>query len=387
MTNSQQIKENNINEIFQIIKKEKAISRVEIAQKMNLSQTSVGRSVLQLIEAGYVMEGENVGNTVGRQRVLLHVVPKRALAIGVFLSSERIDAGLVDVAGNILLRNTCDPEAADGAGIVEKIRACVDALLAQMEPQDRDHLVGIGVTLPGTINYKSGTVVHSAHFNLHNFNLGSALKANYPYTIVVDSSVCSCVKMQQFTNSAKNAEEFLVVSLGEEISMSLMINGKIARGPNNCAGELGHVIVNPNGALCECGRRGCLQTVISRGSVEKELGMSFQDAVKGYDSGNEKCTDVLNRLVSETALWIVNVMYIFNPMELILTGSMIDDWEPMFDLISAGSRRLMGDYFVHNNVIKRNRLGGEDGNIVSAASNIFYKFKIRNGENYFDYLK
>ena len=71
---SQYIKERNLNHIDNIIKREKAISRVEIARKINLSQTAVGRLVADLIGAGYVREGTNVGNSVGRQRVQLHLV-------------------------------------------------------------------------------------------------------------------------------------------------------------------------------------------------------------------------------------------------------------------------------------------------------------------------
>ena len=149
---SQYIKEQNINQIFHIIRNEKAISRVEIAKKMGMSQTSVGRSVAELMEAGYVMEGQNVGSSVGRQRIMLHIVPQKILIIGIYLLRERIDAGLMDGAGNILAQESYEIEEESPVYVVERIKIAIDYMLGRI-PDDRlENLVGIGVSVPGTGN-------------------------------------------------------------------------------------------------------------------------------------------------------------------------------------------------------------------------------------------
>ena len=381
---SQYIKEQNINRIFHIIRNTKAISRVEIAKKMKLSQTSVGRSVVELMEAGYVMEGENVGSSVGRQRILLHVIPQRILTIGIYLQPDRIDAGLVDVAGNILIQKSNEITETSPVCVVENIKIVIDAILNQISDDMLKNLVGIGVSVPGTVNYKTGIVLQAPSFHWRSLNLGSLLKASYPYQIIVDNDVKSFAKAQRFLNTVDDPNYFLVIHLGNEIALAEMANGKLSRGDNNIAGEIGHIMIDPNGILCDCGRRGCLQTRIGKRSIEKELGIPFKEAVRRYNENDEQCFQVLNRVVNEVAMWVANFVNIFDPKEIILTGSMLDDWDELFEMIVNGSKRFLWEQLPAGIKIKKPRLKGVENNVVAAASNVFYKFVIKNGKNYYD---
>lgn len=382
---SQYIKEQNINKIFHIIKNEKAISRVEIAKKMKMSQTSVGRSVGELMEAGYVMEGENVGNSVGRQRIQLHIIPQKVLMIGIFLMRERIDAGLVDAAGNILMQKSYEVEDTSPVYMVERIKIAIDFLLGQIPDNKLQNLIGVGVSVPGIVNYRTGMVIQSPSFHWQSLNLGSLLKACYPYNIIVDNDVKSFAKAQRFLATVDDPEYFLVIHLGNGIALAEMAGGRLTRGENFIAGEIGHIVTDPNGALCDCGRRGCLQTQISKGNIEKELGISFQEAVRRYHENDERCFQVLNRAVNEISMWVANFVTIFDPKEIILTGSMLDEWDELFDMIVNGSKRFLWEQVTTGIKIKRPHLRGVENNIVAAASNVFYKFVIKNGKSYYDY--
>lgn len=382
---SQYIKEQNINKIFHIIRNEKSISRVEIAKKMKMSQTSVGRSVAELVEAGYVIEGQNVGNSVGRQRILLHIVPQKVLIIGIYLLRERIDAGLVDAAGNILAQKSYEIEETSPIYVVERIKVAIDHMLGQIPDDKLKNLVGIGVSVPATVNYKTGFVMQSASFHWRSLNLGGLLTACYPYNIIVDNDVKSFAKAQRFLNTIEDPNYFIVLHLGNGIALAEMLNGRLSRGENNIAGEIGHIITDPNGILCDCGRRGCLQTQLSKGSIERELGIPFQEAVRRYHENDERCSQVLNRVANEIAMWTANFVNIFDPKEIILTGSMLDEWDELFDIIVNGSKRFLSEQITSGIKIKRPSLKGAENNIVAAASNVFYKFIIKNGESYYDH--
>lgn len=381
---SQLIKEQNINNIYQVICSEKAISRVEIAKKLKLSQTSVGRSVAELLDAGYIRVGENIGNSVGRQRTLLHVVPTKVLAIGIFICCDRIDAGLVDISGNILARKSFQLQETTVDYVVEEIKVIIDFLLSQIEDESLTNLVGIGVSVPGTVNYKTGIVIGAPLLHWKSVNMGSILQACYPYNIVVDNSVKSYAKEQRFLNSASNPNEFLVIHLGEDFELAEMLGGKLIRGQNNMAGEIGHILIEPNGALCDCGRRGCLQARINKNYIEKELGKTFSEAVKGYYNNDECCFRVLNRVVNDISMWLANLMNIYDPSEIFLTGSMIDEWDELTDLINKHFKRFLWSQFTDKVKITKSKLRGQEGNIVAAASNIFYKFIIKDLKNYYD---
>lgn len=382
---SQYIKEQNINKIFHIIRNEKSISRVEIAKKMRMSQTSVGRSVAELVEAGYVVEGQNVGNSVGRQRILLHIVPQKILMIGIYLLRERIDAGLVDAAGNILVQRSYEIEETSPVYVVERIKVAIDYMLGQIPDNKLKNLVGVGVSVPATVNYKTGFVMQSPSFHWRSLNLGSLLTACYPYNIIVDNDVKSFAKAQRFLNTIDDPNYFIVLHLGNGIALAEMLDGRLSRGENNIAGEIGHIITDPNGILCDCGRRGCLQTQLSKGSIERELGIPFQEAVRRYHENDERCSQVLNRVANEIAMWTANFVNIFDPKEIILTGSMLDEWDELFDMIVNGSKRFLSEQISSGIKIKRPSLKGVENNIVAAASNVFYKFTIKNGESYYDH--
>ena len=382
---SQYIKERNINKIFHIIRAEKAISRVEIAKKMKLSQTSVGRSVAELMENGYVMEGGNIGNRVGRQRILLHVIPQKVMAIGIYLQKDRIDAGIVDISGNVINCNVYTLSDTSPVHVVESIKIAIDTELKQIPDEKLSNLVGIGVSVPGTVNYKTGVVLQSPTFGWRSLNLGSFLKSCYPYHIIVDNDVKAFAKAQRFLNTVEDPNNFLVVHLGTGISLGEMENGKLSRGINNIAGEVGHIILDPNGALCDCGRRGCLQTRIGKAAIERELGVSFTEAVRRYHENDMESFQVMNRVADEIAMWVANFVNIFDPNELILTGSMLDEWEELYELIVSGCKRFLWEQLPAGIRIKRPEIRAEANNIVSSASNVFYKFVIKNGQSCYDY--
>ncbi len=382
---SQRIKECNINSIFHIIRNEKAISRVEIAKKMGLSQTSVGRSVSELMEAGYVKEGENAGSSVGRQRILLHVVPQRVLSVGIYLQPERIDAGLVDISGKILSQKSYELYDTSPSYVVECIKVAIDSILKQIPDEKLQNLVGVGVSVPGTVNYKTGIVMSAPSFHWRSLNLGNMLKTCYPYHVIVDNDVKSFAKAQRFLNTVENPNEFLVIHLGNGVAMAEMQDGKLIRGNNNIAGEIGHMIIDPNGPWCDCGRRGCIQTTISKGSIEKKLGIPFKEAVKRYYENDEQCFSLLNQVANDIAMWVSNFVNIFDPNEIILTGSMIDEWDELFEMIGSRCKRFLWQQLPYEIKIKRSKLRGIESNIVAAASNIFYKFVIKDGQNYYDY--
>lgn len=381
---SQLIKEQNINNIYQVIRSEKAISRVEIAKKLKLSQTSVGRSVSDLLEAGYIRVGENIGNSVGRQRTLLHIVPTKVLSMGLFICNDRIDAGVVDISGNILNQKTFELQNTTVGYVVEEIKVIIDYLLSQVEDESLENLVGIGVSVPGTVNYKTGMIIEAPLLHWKSVNLGGILQACYPYNIVIDNSVKSFAKEQRFLNTASDPNEFLVIHLGADFSLAEMLGGKLIRGHNNMAGEIGHILIEPNGALCDCGRRGCLQTRVNKNYIEKELGKTFAEAVKGYYDGDESCFRVLNRVVNDISMWLANLMNIYDPGEIFLTGSMIDEWDELIDLVSKHFRRFLWSQFTDGVKITKPKLLGREGNVVAAASNIFYKFVIKDMKNYYD---
>lgn len=382
---SQYIKECNINRIFHIIRKENGISRVEIAKKMNLSQTSVGRSVAELIEAGYIMEGENVGNSVGRQRTLLHVVPSKVLGIGIYLQPEKLDAGLVDVAGNILVQKSYKLQGTNTDYVVEQIKIAIDSILNLLPDDKIENLLGIGVSVPGTVNYKTGIVMNAPSFHWRSLNLGNLLKSCYPYHIIVDNDVTSFAKAQRLLNTAEDPNQFLVIHLGNGVAIAEMHDGKLIRGKNNVAGEIGHIITNPNGALCDCGRRGCLQTVISKSSIEKELGIPFHEAVQRYYENDEKCFTVLNRVANDISIWVANLVNIFDPNEIILTGSMLDEWKDLFNIIESRCKRFLWEQLSATVKVTKAKLCGIESNIVASASNVFYKFVIKDQKSYYDY--
>ncbi len=183
-------------------------------------------------------------------------------SIGIDIGATNTDIGLVRMDGTIIGRENLPSQSFDKAeiyisAIIDKIRQ----LLANNDVQDLD---GIGIGAPNG-NYRTGCIeANTANLRMkERIPLGTALEEAFHTNVKLDNDANAAALGEMVYGGAKGMQNFIMLTLGTGVGSGIVIDGKLLHGANGAAGELGHAIVNPNGRLCGCGRRGCIEMYAS----------------------------------------------------------------------------------------------------------------------------
>ncbi len=194
---------------------------------------------------------------------------EKKLAIGVDIGGTYIKAGLVDSDGNIEF-NLQDDSNADISpnAVIETTEKLIREILSQHPSQ----ILGIGIGCPGIVNSETGDVMYPPNFanwKIVNLEKEFSTKLSVPIRIENDTK-CATLAELKF-GSGKNKKNFIFVTWGTGIGGGIVVDGKIFKGTNGAAGEIGHISIDHNGNLCKCGNRGCLETYVGRKHISQKI--------------------------------------------------------------------------------------------------------------------
>jgi predicted NBD/HSP70 family sugar kinase len=256
-------KQHNRDLVLKTIFENETISRAEIARITKLTRTTVSDVVAGLLSEGLVKEvglGESIG---GKPSILLSLVADSRYLIGVNLAQNKFIASVVNLRGEI--KKTVEVPVQGGDG--ERAIQLVYQILDQLVKKEWKPIVGIGVGTPGLINTREGIVVNAVNLDWQDLPLAHLLEERYrlPVSILNDSQATA---IGEFVYGDHQSDSnLIVVNLSHGIGAGILINGRLFQGDGGGAGEIGHVLVQENGLLCRCGRRGCLETLASARAI------------------------------------------------------------------------------------------------------------------------
>lgn len=194
---------------------------------------------------------------------------KTEVALGIDIGGTNTKFGFVDRAGNFIAEDTIP------TGKKEDIRDYLkDLCLATRLVWDRIResvlLIGIGIGAPNG-NYYRGTIEYAPNLPWHGIiPFTDMMKVYYPdLPIYLTNDANAAAIGEMIYGGAKGMQDFLVVTLGTGLGSGFVAHGKLIYGYDGFAGELGHVIVSPDGRQCYCGRKGCLETYVSATGVKR----------------------------------------------------------------------------------------------------------------------
>jgi len=153
--------------------------------------------------------------------------------------------------------------------------------------------------VPGTVNPETGVIGLAPNLGLKNFNIKKMLEAEIPFPVLIENDVnLGALGIKTF-GVGKKAHNMLAVFVGTGIGGGLIINGKLYRGSNYVAGEIGHMLVEKNGPKCGCGRKGCFEAIASRTSIVNKI---IKDIKSGKRSTLSKLVKNKERIRSKSLL-------------------------------------------------------------------------------------
>jgi len=187
--------------------------------------------------------------------------------LGVDVGGTKVAVAPIDRAGMMLAPKLVEPSATESAeAFIAGLEQTLRRAIAEFE---RFAPAGAGVACAGTVDVERGVVVKAPNLPLVETAIAGPLAGALGMPVVLDNDAKAAVWAESVAGAATGFEQAVLLILGTGVGGGLLLNGRIYRGANNAAGELGHLVVKPGGLLCGCGGRGHLEPYASGPALER----------------------------------------------------------------------------------------------------------------------
>ena len=276
-------------EVLRAIRRKGSISRTEISNITGWSKAKTSQEIRNLVRKGYLLEigeGESQG---GRRPQIIRINDQLGYIVGIDIGATSLEIAIADVAGKISHRRA---EAADVRMKPEVLLdRCIEIIkdMINAMSSSTDRILGIGVGVPGPVNFARGVLVAPPLMpDWENFLIRDYFKQAFPSSfVVVDNDVNIMALGEQRAGDGASIDHFIYVKIGTGIGAGIVSNGKIHRGSDGCAGDIGHICVNKQGPLCTCGNTGCLEAMAAGPAI----------AAKALQAAQNGTSPVLGRML------------------------------------------------------------------------------------------
>lgn len=319
--------------ILNLIKLHKQISRADLVKKTKLAGPTVSRIVQSLIQEGLVSEigvGESIG---GRKPILLTFQPEGRLVIGLDVRPQMIRGIICDLAGDIVCEGDMPLHVRMSADeVIEKVIDHANALLRKSKTSRRD-LAGIGLSVPGLVDYHTHTVRFSPPTGWRNLLIQKPLSEYFGVPVMVDNTVeaMTLAEKHMGNDSSQLTNNLIYLYFGAGIGAGIINNGSLFRGARYSGMEFGHTTIDLHGPQCRCGNYGCLEALASEkallAKVNELLHASGQpdidtvaDIAALADKGTVDLRPVFAEMTTYLGVGIANMINLFNPDVIVLGG-------------------------------------------------------------------
>jgi N-acetylglucosamine repressor len=316
----------NVSLLIELVRRAGSISRAELARQSQLSAPTVSAIVDSLMQRGIVVETTTAPSSGGRPPVLLSVDPKAGYVVGIKLRGDGVTTVVCDLDAQIVSSNeryvplVGDPMAALDAIEEETRRALRDAAVPASK------VLGVGVGMSGVIDSTAGVCRFSHLLQWHDVELAAPLRRRMGLPVWVENDVNTLAVAEKWAGDAHTASNFVTLSVGRGIGLGIVVDRSLYRGSHGAGGEFGHMIVEPGGPRCECGRFGCLEAMVGEGALRRRISerkghdVSREELLMLVEMGDSAALDIVDSAGRKLGLAVANMVTLLNPELLIICG-------------------------------------------------------------------
>lgn len=267
------LKKINRSKVYQYIYREKVTSKLQIVQDLQMGLSTVSQNLNLLEEEGLIERKGYFDSTGGRKAQAIRIVPDFRLSIGIGILKNMIHLTAVDLYGNAVCSDKITLPYSNTPSYYEHITDRIKEFITNNQYQ-RDTILGISIATQGitstdhtTVTY--GNILNNTNMTVENF----ANHLTYPCHLEHDSKSAACLELwnHPLLDSA------VVFLLNHNLGGAVITNRKIHQGSSMHSGTIEHMCINPDGPICYCGNRGCLETYCSANALEHSSGLPAQD--------------------------------------------------------------------------------------------------------------
>jgi N-acetylglucosamine repressor len=344
----QHTREHNHRLVLKTIFKEAGISRADIARATHLTRTTVSDIVSDLIRQGLVEEIGYRASVSGKPPIQVSIIDDSRHLLCIDLSGDEFRGSVVNLRGKIQPAISLPLKDRKADSALALVFELIDQLLAATTVP----LLGIGIGSPGLIDVQTGFVHRAVNLGWIDLALKDLLAARYQLPIYVanDSHVAA---LAEYTFGSHQHSNLVAIKLGSGIGTGIILAGNPYYGEGGGAGEIGHLKVVENGALCTCGNYGCLETVASSraivnwaqetalrdsGSILGQTAKSSSEVdldvvLQAFKAGDQAVTAKIQEVGRYLGMVVASLISILNVNTIVVSGDLINFGEALLDAI------------------------------------------------------
>jgi len=311
--------------------------------------------------------------------------------VGVDLGGTTFTVGLVDESGKIIKRLTRETHVEEGKDrVMERIAEAVN----DVTTEDVEY---VGIGSPGSIDRDRGIVRFSPNFpDWWDVPLADEIERRTGKKVFIENDANSFVLGEKWFGAGKNYDHIVALTLGTGIGGGVITHGRLLTGSTGIGAELGHIVIEPNGPVCGCGVRGCLEAVASGTAIKKFAMESYKkfpdskifamaggpdkvtpkDVFEAVLLGDRLATLIRDRVVDALARAIASYVHTFNPQVIIIGGGISRAGDVLFDPLNEKVNDYVMPSFLGTFKIVRSKLL-DDAGVLGAVSIVLNRLSER----------
>lgn len=315
------------------------IARIDIAEAASLSPATITGITGALIEQGLVFEQAAGASTGGRPPVLLAINRDAGCVAGIKLTDNNIIAALNDLGGEPLVHRSVP---LDWDRTPPSVARQMSQLIVELRDQfPGRRFYGAGIGLSGAIDRRAGICRFSPFLHWRDVPLRDLVEARIGAPVVIENDVSALTLAERWFGGGANQPDFIVVTLGRGVGLGMVFDGRLYRGGRGAGGEFGHLPMEPNGPLCECGKRGCLEAIASEPAVERQIRAAFgpelslAGGVELARNGDATAASIFEAAGETLGRALAGIVNVLNPTRVIIGGEGVQTLEPVLASLKA----------------------------------------------------
>lgn len=378
------------------------ISRAELAQRMDLSRAAMTAIVNDLLGNNIVRETESRNGQSGRPPILLEINHERGKVMGIDMGATHLTIALANLAAQVIDEIEIPFDITQGP---QPCLAQVESLMTELLEKNSlqiEQIMALGVGVPGPIVSEEGMVIAPPIMpGWDGYPIRKHLQTNWNIPVSLNNDAELGALGEWAYGAGRGEINLAYIKVGSGVGAGLLLNGQIYQGATGSAGEIGHLTVDENGPICDCGNAGCLEAVAggkaiahqgqeavqkgqrtllsSMGPVEE---LTARDVAAAARRGDLVSQQIITRAGSYLGIAIAGLVNLFNPRMVVVGGGVSQAGDlllqPIRDTIQRRSLPGAARTVKINTAILRRR-SSSVGAVVQALSNALHQFAEKKG--------
>ena len=321
------IKKINRSIILREIVKEGLISRADLSKVTALTRATISAQVADLIEEGLIVETQLEHYTVGRKPIMLSINSEAGYALGIDLDYDHISFTVSDLTGTPINSKRIEINTTDYSEILNLLIEHIKVYKTEYA-YSQYGIIGIVIAIHGLVG-KDETIHYVPRLRWNNISLKNDLENQIDINVYIENNAnLSAFAERVYVHH--ETDNLLSATLYSGIGLGMMMKNDFFRGHDGFAGEIGHMIVVPNGIQCNCGNKGCWERYASENAIFKHLAnkkrmnsVTYEDIQKWLDEGDEEVHQLMGEFIYYLSIGLNNMINMYNPDVLVLDSELL----------------------------------------------------------------